>query len=198
MGFNLSSPAAESELHEDWDVAARREGPTGVMRDAERAKVYAVEDQWGQVLDRGGSLNFFDSMIEIPRQRVFPDLETIQRYVDDVLARVATDGELVAPVLVRHRAGKSRAHYEVVSVGTSRTAVIAIPMATTWARRESVVLHELAHHLRGLDETGTVRHDAGFRGRVVTLAEYSLGAEAALLLRTGYAGAGLTVTSGDR
>lgn len=158
------------------------------QRDVERSVVYAVEDQWGQVLDRGGDLDFFGSSLQLPRQQVFPNLVGIQRYVDGLLAKCAMDGAAPGPVQVRHRRGATRAHYE-----SSPSPSIAIPIGAGWACREVVVLHELAHHLRATEAAGCMHHDAGFRRHLVVLAGYALGTEAAFILRAGYQGAGLKV-----
>ncbi|HAN71376.1 MAG TPA: TIGR04338 family metallohydrolase, partial [Actinobacteria bacterium] len=36
--------------------------------------VYAAEDQWSAVLDRGGVVDFFGSRIDVPMQRRFGDV----------------------------------------------------------------------------------------------------------------------------
>ena len=159
---------------------------TMTQRDSERSTVYAVEDQWGQMLDRGGDLDFFGSRIHLPKQRVLLALADVQQYVDDLLLQCST-GEL-GPVQVRHRRGVTRAHYE-----SSPLATIAIPSGVVWACREVVILHELAHHLRAQGPSGSLQHDAGFRGQLVRLAGHALGPAAALVLRAGYHGAGLGV-----
>ena len=161
------------------------------QRDAERSAVYAVEDQWGQVLDRGGELDFFGSRIHVPRQQVFPDLAGIQTYVDELLAQLSVgvaSMDAIEPVQVRHRRGVTRAHYE-----RQPTPTIAIPIGVHWAGREVVILHELAHHLRAGGACGVMLHDAQFRGWLIALAELALGAEAALILSVGYQGAGLSI-----
>jgi len=99
---------------------------------------------------------------------------------------------LTAPeptLLVRDRAGRRRAHYEPA------TTTIAIPMQSPWALRESVVLHEVAHHL---DCTASAQqaerrswHGPSYREAMGLLVEQVLGGAAALLLRAGYDGAGV-------
>jgi putative metallohydrolase (TIGR04338 family) len=88
---------------------------------------------------------------------------------------------VVAPVSVRARKGQLKAHYEAES------QVIAIPLDTAWAARESVVLHELTHHIvmssRGTDDPA---HGPRFTASMCTLVECTLGPEAALLLRATY------------
>ena len=145
-------------------------------RDNDRAAVYAAEDQWTAVLDRGGRVDFFGSVLDVSVQRRFGDLATIQRYVDDLSGRIGA-----AQVLVRERRGRTRAHYA--------DGVIAIPVHAGWAGRHSVVLHEFAHHVAGA-ECG---HGVEFRMRMLDLVEHELGAPAALLLRAGYEAQGLQV-----
>jgi putative metallohydrolase (TIGR04338 family) len=151
-----------------------------------RAAVYSAEDQWSAVLDRGGIVDFFGSRIDVPQQRRFGDLESVRRYVDGVLA-LPSVGErwTPLPVSVRERAGQTKAHYEVA------TSTIAVPLKSMWAARESVLLHEIAHHLRGpVDEDW---HGPAYRGTMCALSAIVLGDAAALLLRAGYEEAGVRV-----
>ena len=167
----------------------------GSPRDAERAAVYAVEDQWGQVLDRGGDLDFFGSRLHLSRQRVFSDLAEVQRYVDALLTKYwerTREPDIPEPVQVRLRRGVTRAHYE-----RSPTPAIAIPLDAHWACREVVILHEVAHHLSYAGPSGSLLHDARFRSLLVYLADLALGPESAFVLRTGYQGAGLSVSDLD-
>lgn len=163
--------------------------------------VYAAEDQWAAVLDRGGVVDFFGSRLDVARQRRFGDLAAVREYVSWVLERPAVRAEYPAagPVVVRERAGQSRAHYE------SASATIAVPMRDAWAARESVVLHEVAHHL-ACCRTGTGPgqpsrrewHGIAFRQAMCRLAEAVLGEPAGLLLRAGYEAAGLRTVAGAR
>lgn len=139
------------------------------VRDADRAAVYAAEDQWSSVMDRGGPVDFFGSTLDLAPQLRFGTFDAMSAYVDRLVAVIGCE-----PVTVRHRRGATRAHYS--------DGVIAIPSTTTWACRESVVLHELAHHLAG----SAHGHDLVFRASMLALVERQLGPEAALLLRTGY------------
>jgi putative metallohydrolase (TIGR04338 family) len=154
--------------------------------------LYAAEDQWSAVLDRGGTVDFFGSRIDVPVQRRFGDLASVQAYVDAVLAldAVASAYPVAGPVRVRERSGQRRAHYEPGS------ATIALPLRTLWAGRESVVLHEVAHHLAcsaGVprDATGQRWHGGEFQAAMCALVTAVLGEQAALLLRAGYDAAGV-------
>ena len=141
------------------------------MIDHERAAVYAAEDQWSATLDRGGAIDFFGSHLVLPVQLRFGELAAMQDYVD---ACCAADPAL-GPVRVRTRRGQSRAHYA--------DGVIAIPMETGWACRESVLLHELAHHAARRTQPP---HGPAFRQAMLGLVTDVQGPESALLLRTCY------------
>lgn len=160
--------------------------------------VYSVEDQWAAVLARGGEVDFFGSRITVPTERRFGDLASIGRYVDAVLALegIRTAFPDAGAVRVRERRGQTKAHYE-----PGDTPVIAVPMRSTWAGRESVVLHEIAHHLAcsldGITRDDHHRwHGVGFRAAMCALVGIVLGDEAALLLRAGYEEAGLATVAG--
>ena len=159
------------------------------MTDRLRSAVYAAEDQWSEALNRGGKVDFHGSIIEVPVQRRFGELEAIETYVEWVvsLPRVIETFGVVAPVSVRARKGQLKAHYEAES------QVIAIPLETPWAARESVVLHELTHHIvmssHGTDEPA---HGPRFTSSMCALVESTLGPEAALLLRATYSSLDLT------
>lgn len=162
-----------------------------ILRPVPPSAVYAAEDQWSAVLDRGGEVDFFGSHVQIPCQRRFGDLDAVQRYVDGVLALpfVATEYPAATTVTVRERSGQRRAHYE------EHSSTVAIPFKSTWAARESVVLHELAHHLASSlgSPTGSRRqwHGLAYRQAMCALVDAVLGAEAAMMLRAGYEEVGL-------
>ncbi|MHB1065857.1 MAG: TIGR04338 family metallohydrolase [Candidatus Nanopelagicales bacterium] len=177
------------------------------------SRVYAAEDQWAAVLDRGGVIDFFGSRLDLAPQRRFGDLAAVQAYVAWVLCHPAVRAAYPAagPVAVRERAGQAKAHYEVAAGhngaatahhGPAR-ATIAIPLRQGWAARESVVLHEVAHHLAGslpgFAPGGPSRrqwHGIEFRRTMCRLAQVVLGEPAALLLRAGYEEAGLRTVVG--
>jgi len=167
-----------------------------VERDRYRAAVYAAEDQLRSTLDRGGRVDFFGSILDVPAQRRFADLASVQNYVDAVLnlPSIATTYPLhdggVGSLAVRERAGSRRAHYEPGDPG-----VIAIPLAgladERWAARESVVLHEVAHHLTW--PAVAAAHDHIFCGCLVHLYSQAMSPAAALLLRAALDSAGVPV-----
>ena len=141
------------------------------MTDRDRAAVYAAEDQWSAALDRGGPIDFFGSHLVLPVQLRFGDLAAMQAYVD---ARSAAHPHL-GSVRVRPRRGQAKAHYS--------DGVIAIPMESGWACRESVLLHEFAHHVV---RDAHPPHGARFRQAMLDLVLEVQGAESALVLRTSY------------
>jgi putative metallohydrolase (TIGR04338 family) len=152
--------------------------------------VYAAEDQWSALLDRGGRVDFFGSQLDIPPQRRFGDIDSVRRYVEVVMGLpfITDDYPGAGSVTVRERSGQARAHYEPHSL------TIAVPMRSRWAARESVVLHEIAHHLAcSLSAPPDRRdwHGTRFRQAMCGLVQAVLGVEAALLLRAGYEESGL-------
>lgn len=147
------------------------------MTDHQRAAVYSAEDQWAAAVDRGGPMSFHGSSITMPTQRRFAGLVELGEYVGDVCERHG----MTAP-MVRHRRGGTRAHYE-------QAGVIAIPTDEPWAMRESVVLHELAHHR----SSSTLDHGPAFTAAMLDLVEAELGPEAALVLRTAYLSNGVVI-----
>ena len=154
--------------------------------------VYGVEDQWAATLARGGRIDFFGSMLSIPMERRFGDLESVRRYVAAVTALPSVRVEFPAmpPLAVRERRGQTQAHYEPEAL------VIAIPVGQTWALRETVVLHEIAHHASCSQEAWDGDwHGVRFRAAMCSLVRIVLGDEAALLLRSGYEEAGLATVA---
>ena len=125
-------------------------------------------------------------------QKRFADIASVQRYIDEVqaLGSIRERYPNAGPVRVRERHGQTSAHYE------PSTATIAIPMLERTFGRESIVVHELAHHLsvsEGLPaKTGGTRwHGAEFQEAMLFVVSVVLGDEAALLLRAGYHAAGV-------
>lgn len=155
-------------------------------RDGQRARVYRAEDAWAGRLDAarlGAPLaRVGGSRLVLPAERRFGALPTAQDYAARVLAlpELRAFGPLAAPVL-RTRRGVRAAHWEP-------PGVIALPVpehGEPWALRESVLLHELAHHVG--ETLGLChRHQAPFPAVVLVLVDAALGPEAALALRVAY------------
>jgi putative metallohydrolase (TIGR04338 family) len=153
-------------------------------RDTQRARVYAAEQFVRTMFDRAAqhssrAIDFFGAQLTLPPEAKFGSVASVQRYVDEVLARVGA-----APVTVRARRGAAAAHYELVD----GAAVIAVPDGSgTWALRELVVLHELAHHLSPVSPP----HGPAFVATYCELCETVMGPEVGLVLRIVYAKEGV-------
>lgn len=162
-------------------------------RDVDRTAVYEAEDLVHRLMDRSvdsPTLQVAGSTIALPGERKFASLESVQRYVDAVLAlpriRAEHPQRVSAPVAVRRRRGNTQAHYEFDS------ATLALPTglgSAGWAMRELVVLHELAHHLSGVT---VARHGPQFRHTLLDLIDAALGPEVRLLLYVTYADVGIS------
>jgi putative metallohydrolase (TIGR04338 family) len=139
------------------------------------------------MLDRAAAgsrtVDFFGSTLTLPTERRFADLDSVQRWVEAVLALqpVLRRWPTTPDCRVRSRRGASRAHYAAPDE-------IAVPVDERWALREVVLCHELAHHLVFHDPstpTGVAAHGHEFVDAFVTLADIVIGPEVALLLRAG-------------
>jgi putative metallohydrolase (TIGR04338 family) len=154
-------------------------------RDTQRAKVYAAEEFVRTLFDRAAEhgnnvVEFFGTQLTLPPEGRFATVTAVQRYVDEVLAHVGAD----RPLTVRARRGVTAAHYERSDEG----ATIAVPdHRSTWALRELVVLHEIAHHLSEAEPP----HGPEFVAAFCELAEAVMGPEVAHVLRVVYAKEGV-------
>ncbi|UUO02213.1 TIGR04338 family metallohydrolase [Mycolicibacterium novocastrense] len=161
-------------------------------RDTQRAKVYAAEEFVRTLFDKAAEhgnrvIDFFGTSLTLPPEARFASVESVQRYVDDVLALPAVRARWprVTPLGVRPRRGAGAAHYEVVDNGGS---FIAVPeVQTRWALRELVVLHEIAHHLCEVAPP----HGPEFVATFCELADTVMGPEVAHVLRVVYAKEGV-------
>jgi len=162
-----------------------------VARDIQRAKVYAAEEFVRTLFDRAGergnrSIEFFGASLTLPPEAKFGSLEAVQRYVDDVLSHPAVRRRWpgLEPVTVRGRRGATAAHYAL----DGSAATIAVPdRHTTWALRELVVLHEIAHHVCRREPA----HGPEFVAEFGELAELVMGPEVSHVLRVVYAKEGV-------
>ena len=160
-------------------------------RDTQRSKVYAAEELVRTLFDRAAergnrAVEFFGTKLTLPPEARFSSVETVRRYVDDVLTlrSVRERWPDAAPLTVRPRRGLTAAHYERDDEG----ATIAVPeRRTNWALRELVVLHEVAHHLCDADPP----HGPEFVATFCELAEAVMGSEVAHVLRVVYAKEGV-------
>ena len=161
--------------------------PAPSTRDAQRARVYRAEDAWAAQLDAarlGAQLaTVGGSALLLPAERRLGSLDAAAGYAARVLALPEVRevfGE-VSPPRLRTRRGTGRAHWE--PPGT-----IALPVPAhgePWALRETVLLHELAHHLA--ETSGRAAgHRPPFPAVLLLLVGAVLGAEAELVLRMSY------------
>lgn len=162
-------------------------------RDTQRSRVYAAEAFVRTVFDRAAqhssrAIEFFGESLTLPPEGRFASVESVQRYVDEVLALpvVAAMRPGCGPLAVRARRAATAAHYET----SGGTAVIAVPdrIGAQWAMREWVVLHEVAHHLC---DPGVAAHGPEFVATFCQLAAAVMGPEAGHVLRVVYAQEGV-------
>lgn len=162
-------------------------------RDTQRSRVYAAEEFVRTLFDRAGQhssrmIDFFGETVTLPPEARFASVGSVQRYVDEVLAlpTLAEIGPAAGPVVVRARRAVAAAHYE----SRGDTGVIAVPdkLNSTWAMRELVVLHEIAHHLCGPDVPA---HGTEFVATFCALASAVMGPEVGHVLRVVYAKEGV-------
>lgn len=156
-------------------------------RDAQRARVYRAEDAWAARLDAarlGAPLAVVaGSRLLLPAERRLGGLDAARGYLRDVLTLEHVRGAVgeVPPPLLRSRRGARAAHWEPPG-----TIAVSVPRhGEPWALRETVLLHELAHHVGAV--TGLARgHRAPFPALLLLLVEAVLGDEAAFALRVDY------------
>jgi putative metallohydrolase (TIGR04338 family) len=160
-------------------------------RDTQRAKVYAAEEFVRTMFDRAAehgnrSVDFFGPQLTLPPEGRFASVQAVQRYVDDVLTHpgVRHRWPAAGPLTVRARRGATAAHYERTDDG----ATIAVPdRRTSWALRELVALHEIAHHLSVAEPP----HGPDFIATFCDLADAVMGPEVGHVLRVVYAKEGV-------
>lgn len=158
---------------------------------SEKTLVYEGEHILSAMLDEANSLDGirtvklpYGIIVTLPVERKFASIESIQAYVDKVLAlpEVIEAYPNLPPCGVRARKGDSQAHY------SPSKREIAIPDELgSWALRETVVLHELAHHLAYLDG-----HGARFRRAEIFLYGLCMSPEVGLAQQVLWAQAGLS------
>jgi putative metallohydrolase (TIGR04338 family) len=155
-------------------------------RDSQRSKVYAAETLVRTIFDRADerdlrTVDIYGSTLTLPIERKFASLDSVQHYLDSILALdwVRARWPDAGTVRVRERSGSGASHYE------RDTRTIAVPLHRrnkAWALRELVVLHELAHHFEPEDSEAPA-HGGAFVDRFVTLVTEIVGNEAGFLLR---------------
>jgi putative metallohydrolase (TIGR04338 family) len=172
-----------------------------VPRDDQRARVYAAEQFVRTLFDRvhehgNGTVEFFGANITLPPEARFASVDSVQRYADDVLAHPAVRKRWpdVEPLTVRARRGVTAAHYEydgnVATIAVPERAhspSLRSPSETTWALRELVVLHEIAHHVCRSEPA----HGPEFVATFCELTDAVMGPEVGHVLRVTYAKEGV-------
>lgn len=161
-------------------------------RDTQRANVYAAETFVRTLFDRAAErgsadIDFFGTRLTLPPEARFASVAAVGRYVDDVLALepIRRRWPEATALMVRARRGATAAHYEKVG----ETGVIAVPEQRhgSWALRELVVLHEMAHHLCDARPP----HGTAFVATFCELAELVMGPELGYVLRVVFAKEGV-------
>ncbi len=160
-------------------------------RDTQRAKVYAAEEFVRTLFDRASqhgnrAVDFFGTQLTLPPEGRFASVPAVQRYVDDVLAHAAVRQRWpgAGNLTVRPRRGATSACYEL----SEDAATIAVPeQRGSWALRELVVLHEIAHHVSNAEPP----HGHEFVATFCELAEAVMGPEVAHVLRVVYSKEGV-------
>ena len=170
-------------------------------RDDQRARVYAAEQFVRTLFDRvhehgNGTVEFFGANITLPPEARFASVDSVRRYVDDVLAHPSVQKRwpTAEPLTVRARRGVTAAHYEydgnVATVAVpdrAHSPSLRSPSETTWALRELVVLHEIAHHLSRAEPA----HGPDFVATFCELTDAVMGPEVGHVLRVTYAKEGV-------
>lgn len=153
-----------------------------------KSQVYSAEDQFTSLLNRGGKIDFFGSTFDLAPQRRFGDLDSVRLYVERACELVSVIYPGITPPQVRARKGTTRAHYEYT------TKLVALPITDQWALRETVILHECAHHITWIIHgTQIAPHGPEFAQVMLHLVQCVMGESAELLLRVGYQEAGVPI-----
>jgi putative metallohydrolase (TIGR04338 family) len=158
------------------------------MTDYQKQRVYDVEHSIQAILDKVAAsedpylLVVAGSTLIIPLERKFGRIEDIQAYVD-LCCHVLK----VVPPRVRARKTTHKAHYCAGEIAIPTNEAQAAGK-TGWAMRETVVLHELAHHLARGDQ-----HGAAFVGKFLSLIKEFMGSETWLLALSTFDSLGIDI-----
>ena len=153
-----------------------------------REAVYQAERQVFSTLERPGMVDFFGSQLTIAPEVWFRTIDEIQTYVNNAISSIASDWPGLEPLAVRKRKGQTKAHYEFDQ------KTIAIPTESSWAMREMVVLHEIAHHLTWFENSSVEAHGLEYIANYLFLVSQFMGEEVALLLNAALDGKDILVT----
>lgn len=150
--------------------------PSDPRIDRSRGAVYVAEDRVASAMDGPVRAVQLDGVrLQLPAAVHFGTLEAMQRYADAVLGHPATTSRYPGRggVAVVPKRGFRSASYS--------GGVVHVPIADRrgrWALRDTVLLHEVAHHLAPGDG-----HGPAFRAALVHLYDTQLGHGPAQLLR---------------
>lgn len=158
------------------------------MRDSQRAKVYAAQNilHWlfDSAVQTGNPCVTVNGVtVTLPPEAKFACVPSIQTYVNRVMFMPGIEEFKRFTPKVRHRKGTTKAHYQAgtIAVPTDREG--------SWALRELVVLHELAHHLAPGDQHGPM-----FVSTFLTLLGVVMGPEVELIGRMVFIDNGVATT----
>jgi len=131
-----------------------------------------VRTLFDRVYEHGnGTVEFFGANITLPPEARFASVDSVR-------------WPAAEPLTVRGRRGVTAAHYEY----DGNLATIAVPdRRTTWALRELVVLHEIAHHVCRAEPA----HGPEFVATFCELTDAVMGPEVGHVLRVVYAKEGV-------
>lgn len=150
----------------------------------ETPRAYAAECELREQLETP-AVTLHGCTVTVPVERRFAELADVQRYVDLVLALnwVRARYPRAAESITVERSKK-------INIADCGSGVMRVnPDHSRWAMRETVILHEVAHHLAPLGSA----HDVEFRTTYLHLLEELVGPEAAFLMRSNYTDQGLKV-----
>lgn len=161
-------------------------------RDTGRETFYGAERLIMRMFDRAGhhrTVQLAGTELTLPVEAQFGSIDSVRDYIGRVLAMPTVRARFDAaarPVAVRSRRGNRSAHYAV----SSGECEIAIPDGRDgrWALRETVVLHEVAHHL---DQSAGPAHGRGFAQTLTELVGLVMGPEAEFVYRVVLADSGV-------
>jgi len=155
------------------------------MTDPDRARVYDSEFTLRDQLDLR-SVTIAGTTLTVPVERRFAALADVQRYVDAVLALNwvrSSYARAALPLTVKR--------HKVINEAKCGNGVMHInDGGSRFAMRESVILHELTHHLEPF-----AGHGLAFRSAYLTLLEELIGPEVSFMLRVNYIDNGLCTST---
>jgi putative metallohydrolase (TIGR04338 family) len=151
------------------------------MTDSRRSILYAAESIAIDMVDRGAEVAFHGSRLTPDNDRKFGQVADVERYLTSLRSQTWAYPDVPAPH-VRVRKGAAKATWQ--APGT-----IALPDAA-WARRELIVLHEYAHHVRW-HTAADPSHGSGFCRVLADLIRNAVGPATGLLFMDAFHRAGL-------